>query len=266
MDHVAIDIDSMSNSCPEVETSGTEEEGVSNVGEDRIVLPNSEELNASIVIDDANREAIITGNFGEEPHDQRDITLQFCDGDDTNVEGPLIISTKKLGESENEDVPDGICIICLESWTNFGAHRLCSLRCGHLFGKNCIEEWLKGKNNAGRCPQCNMKARKADIRIIYARKLVALDSTERDAALMEAETEKRRRKLIEKDLNELALIYACMKRENESLKRKLNELAVESIPSSNLVTNVESIMKSPGSDRYVFQRSITVSREVGINQ
>ena len=264
MDHVGIHIDSISNNFPEVDTSGTEEEeGVSNVREDRI-LQNSEELDDSItIVNNTNREAFITINPDEEQQDQQDtILLPVCD-DDTNIECPLVISTRKPGNSKNEDVPDGTCIICLESWTNFGAHRLCSLRCGHLFGKNCIEEWLKGKNKAGRCPQCNMKARKADIRIIYARKLVALDSAERDAALIEAETEKRRRKQIEKDLDELNLIYVCVKRENESLKRKLSELTIESKPNSNIVTNVESIAKSPISDRYVFQRLMTVSREVG---
>jgi len=60
--------------------------------------------------------------------------------------------------------PDG-CIICAESYTNCGAHMLCCLKCGHMFGKSCIEKWL-GKHKT--CPNCISKATKKDIRILYA--------------------------------------------------------------------------------------------------
>ena len=51
-----------------------------------------------------------------------------------------------------------VALICLEPWTNSGRHRLCSLRCGHLFGRQCIDRWLA----AGRvkCPQCNAPAKR----------------------------------------------------------------------------------------------------------
>ena len=35
------------------------------------------------------------------------------------------------------------CTICLEPWTNTGYHRLCCLKCGHLYGKSCIVRWVK---------------------------------------------------------------------------------------------------------------------------
>ena len=34
---------------------------------------------------------------------------------------------------------------------------------------SCIEKWLKGQ--AGKCPQCNAKAHRKDIRVIYAKAL-----------------------------------------------------------------------------------------------
>lgn len=37
-------------------------------------------------------------------------------------------------ESEESDGVDG-CPICFEPWTTSGIHRVCSLRCGHVFGK-----------------------------------------------------------------------------------------------------------------------------------
>ena len=35
----------------------------------------------------------------------------------------------------------------------------------------------------GKCPQCNMKARGKDIRVIYAKSVSVVDTTERDRAL-----------------------------------------------------------------------------------
>ena len=64
------------------------------------------------------------------------------------------------------------CPICFERWENSGIHRLASLKCGHLFGQSCIEKWLLGQG--GKCPQCNVKASKKDIRLIYAKTLKVL--------------------------------------------------------------------------------------------
>ncbi|KAG8143858.1 hypothetical protein E2320_001005 [Naja naja] len=70
------------------------------------------------------------------------------------------------------------CAICFEEWTNAGEHRLAALRCGHLFGYSCIERWLRGQ--VGKCPQCNKKAKRTDIVVLYARTLKALDTTEQE--------------------------------------------------------------------------------------
>ena len=34
---------------------------------------------------------------------------------------------------------------------------------------SCIEKWLKGQG--GKCPQCNCKAKRQDIRVLYAKSL-----------------------------------------------------------------------------------------------
>ena len=46
---------------------------------------------------------------------------------------------------------------------------------------SCIEKWLKGTGE--RCPQCNYKAKKGDIRVIYSKSISVVDTTERDRAL-----------------------------------------------------------------------------------
>ena len=44
-----------------------------------------------------------------------------------------------------------------------------------------MDKWLKG--SGGKCPQCNAKAKKGHIRIIYAKAISVVDTTERDQAL-----------------------------------------------------------------------------------
>ncbi|XP_039286673.1 E3 ubiquitin-protein ligase RFWD3-like isoform X2 [Nilaparvata lugens] len=86
-------------------------------------------------------------------------------------------SPKKRGVAVEEGLS---CSICLDSITNSGAHRLVALKCGHVFGHNCVERWLKTgcSNGAPRCPDCNKKAKISDIRVIYAEKLQVLDTSE----------------------------------------------------------------------------------------
>lgn len=86
------------------------------------------------------------------------------------------------------------CIICYEPYTNSGEHRLSCIKCGHTFGKACIEKWIKHES---RCPQCNAKAHRKDIRVIYVKNLKALDTAERDRAMGELEKERIAKKKLE---------------------------------------------------------------------
>ncbi|KAH9302205.1 hypothetical protein KI387_013788, partial [Taxus chinensis] len=37
------------------------------------------------------------------------------------------------------------CLICMEPWTQSKSeeHNICSLACGHFFGRSCIIKWIK---------------------------------------------------------------------------------------------------------------------------
>lgn len=48
------------------------------------------------------------------------------------------------------------CLICFEKFHSTGKHRIVSLRCGHIFGRECIEKWVAvskylKKNHASAC-------------------------------------------------------------------------------------------------------------------
>ncbi|CAJ0571747.1 unnamed protein product, partial [Mesorhabditis spiculigera] len=82
----------------------------------------------------------------------------------------------KVEVFDDGDGDDG-CTICFDSYTTNGDHRLVSLKCGHFYGKSCIERWIRGEK-APHCPQCKAKAGIKDIRTHYARTVQITDNSE----------------------------------------------------------------------------------------
>ncbi|KAG8192093.1 hypothetical protein JTE90_005391 [Oedothorax gibbosus] len=130
-------------------------------------------------------------------------------------------SQPKTSRDESMDDDGQNCTICFEPWTNSSEHRLVSLRCGHLFGRSCITRWLKGQN--ARCPQCNARARKSEIRNIYAKAVKVMDSTERDKALQDLQIEGERRRKAEIECAQHKVKHMMATQECERLKRELIE-------------------------------------------
>ncbi|XP_053575437.1 E3 ubiquitin-protein ligase RFWD3 [Bombina bombina] len=61
-----------------------------------------------------------------------------------------------LANPPPEEDEGDTCAICFDSFTNAGQHRVSALRCGHIFGYNCIDRWLKG--GAAKCPQVSARS------------------------------------------------------------------------------------------------------------
>ncbi|XP_022215342.2 E3 ubiquitin-protein ligase RFWD3 [Drosophila obscura] len=122
-------------------------------------------------------------------------------------------SLKKSPESTKapappqEDEDDGLtCPICLDSWEMSGEHRLVSLRCGHLFGEACIRRWLaesQRQSSVKVCPQCKTKATYKDIRHLYAKRILVVDTEIRD----QLEGERRRNHILTTELSAIKLAH-----------------------------------------------------------
>ncbi|CDS35843.1 e3 ubiquitin protein ligase RFWD3 [Echinococcus multilocularis] len=139
-----------------------------------------------------------------------------------------------------------ICSICFESWTTSGPHRICCLKCGHLFGRSCVTKWLmSARPKPGTCPQCNAKAHTKDIRVLYCKKIKAIDTTDRDRALEDLEVERKLRKKVELELSEykFKLQLACSDVEN--LRDELNSLKAVISTSRNAQLSPSSLSKRP---------------------
>lgn len=143
-----------------------------------------------------------------------------------DVENNPVIESSSLNVSQTSDDDGQTCPICFEPWDNSGIHRLVSMKCGHLFGQSCIDKWLKG--NGQKCPQCNARARKGDIRVVYAKSLKVRDTAERDRAQRELEQERSTRLKLEVDLLTTKAKYA----EAQEELKKLRELIKKESQSS----------------------------------
>lgn len=155
---------------------------------------------------------------------------------------------------QNKSVSDDgtSCPVCFDSWTSTGEHRLVSLKCGHLFGKNCIEKWLDGEGRKARCPQCNSRAKLSDIRPLFTRNLKALDTEERERHLRELEEERLKKNQLEDEKNGLKVKLTTLEMENERLKRELldRNKKLQYLVSSNKRQMIEQKVVPPniGSD------------------
>uniref|UniRef100_A0A663DUG4 RING-type E3 ubiquitin transferase n=2 Tax=Aquila chrysaetos chrysaetos TaxID=223781 RepID=A0A663DUG4_AQUCH len=144
------------------------------------------------------------------------------------------------------------CAICFEQWTNAGDHRLSALRCGHLFGYTCIERWLKGQ--AGKCPQCNKKAKRSDIVILYARTLKALDTSEQERMKSSLEKEQKLRRQAELESAQSRLQLQVLTDECSKLRKQVQEL------KALVAQHNVSASQQPGSSRTCIPGSLPSSQ------
>ncbi|XP_057186032.1 E3 ubiquitin-protein ligase RFWD3 isoform X2 [Triplophysa rosa] len=134
------------------------------------------------------------------------------------------------------------CSICFEPWTTAGNHRLAALRCGHLFGHECIKRWLVEGN---KCPQCNKKAKRDHIIFLYARRLKALDNTEAVRLKKSLEDEQRLRRLGEVEAAQCRLQLQTVRDENTRLRKEIER------------------QESSSGGHYVFSKAVLVSQAGG---
>lgn len=103
---------------------------------------------------------------------------------------------------------------------------MCSLRCGHLFGLKCITQWFAIAQNATarKCPECNTKASKKDIRILYAKKLLCIDTSEIEKLKEQLKEACTRRDNAERELKQCQSKEKLYKQEMDNLKSRIRAL------------------------------------------
>ncbi|XP_028286732.1 E3 ubiquitin-protein ligase RFWD3 [Parambassis ranga] len=178
--------------------------------------------------------------------------------------------------SQNEENEGDICTICFEAWTTAGEHRLAALRCGHLFGHTCIQRWLKSQGTAAKCPQCNKKAKRSDIVLLYAPKLRALDNSEQEGLKRSLEEEQALRRKAELESAQCRLKLQVVTNKYGQAQQELQELralvaqsgrsSVPSSSSSSSSTSLPSLSQRADGSRtaqYSFSKAVLVSQAGG---
>ncbi|CEG80742.1 hypothetical protein RMATCC62417_15038 [Rhizopus microsporus] len=108
--------------------------------------------------------------------------MDFIDLEDPDFQNPIVVSVpsrnkRALQEEEEEEEEKNIkeqlnCTLCECAWTTQGPHRIVQLSCGDVFGKSCIDTYVKAFSS---CPLCGIMVNKRDPRVIWPTKVLPED-------------------------------------------------------------------------------------------
>lgn len=92
------------------------------------------------------------------------------------------------------------CKICFMPYTSGVTHRIVSLKCGHIFGKSCIEKWMQTVRPA-HCPFCFSACRKPHLRELFITSVSVTDTTREEELIRRFNEERNLRIDAEKRLS-----------------------------------------------------------------
>ncbi|KAL5981801.1 hypothetical protein ACLOJK_015866 [Asimina triloba] len=113
-------------------------------------------------------------NPGEDEEDDGAVVeVERDGGSDSGPKKPD--SEAHVGDAGGDEPDTFTCSICMEPWTSVGPHRTCCLPCGHVYGRSCIDRWIRQGGSESKCPQCNKKCKLSEVRNLYAPRVVVVD-------------------------------------------------------------------------------------------
>lgn len=264
------DTEPLSGSTEEV--SDSEEEGQngqstnSGLSSEPAPVPNSSQQSPAVA--PLLQEPSATGPVVSGDVERTEAQVQSEPKTDSAPAVAAVTTASSTAVDEGEEGEGETCSICFEPWTTAGEHRLATLRCGHLFGFTCIDRWLKGQG--AKCPQCNKKAKRADIVLLYARKLRALDNTEQESLKRSLEQEQSLRRKAELESAQCRLQLQAVSDECGKLRREVKELrllmgqtASSSSQSQASTLSLSQRQESSSGGHYAFSKAVLVSQAGG---
>lgn len=69
------------------------------------------------------------------------------------------------------------CPICLDPMHREGDHQIATLECGHLFGYQCVSDWLASDTSQSLCPTCRKRCNPSDVRRLHWDGTVPMDNS-----------------------------------------------------------------------------------------
>ncbi|XP_043563174.1 E3 ubiquitin-protein ligase RFWD3 [Chiloscyllium plagiosum] len=252
----------LSTDLSESEESGSTTEIEDEYEGDESAAASSAPASAPTVVNPTPAQGVEAGDSQSVHQEQDSMTLHSEDSLNVKEDTACAKGTKPAFDDEGNT-----CSICFEPWTNAGEHRLVTLRCGHLFGYTCIDRWLR--KQGGKCPQCNKKAKRSDVVVLYAPTLKAVDTSEQERLKSDLEKEQMMRRKAELESAQCRLQLQFLTEECSKLRKQLQELrcliakhgpsaSQGSASSSNSLTG--NIISSQSQSKYQFEKGIIVSQ------
>ncbi|XP_044732146.1 E3 ubiquitin-protein ligase RFWD3-like [Chrysoperla carnea] len=229
---------------------------VNNQSEPESDIHNSETVEPSIEEEnnDAQQEEVMEDGAPNSPQPEGEENVSFR-LKRKRIIGSESPESKRVKSDSDRDEDEGrTCPICFDYWTNSGKHRLCALKCGHLFGKNCVVRWLQSQNRKS-CPTCKTKATMNDIRHIFAKTIIATDTVSIDNLKTELESVKSERNRLNQDVSRLNTI-------NRNQQITIQQQATRIYDLENKCTNIDK--KDEQNDKLVritFDKAIELSKD-----
>lgn len=116
------------------------------------------------------------------------------------------------------------CPICLEPWTNTGSHQACCMPCGHIFGYQCIKDWLKCGTRGGKrpCPTCKSPGRVKDLRYLFGlpTRFSAADTSLSESLKRQLEEERKAHNLTKEKLHEKQKLVFTLRQSLKEVARR----------------------------------------------
>ncbi|XP_061631026.1 E3 ubiquitin-protein ligase RFWD3 isoform X2 [Phyllopteryx taeniolatus] len=163
------------------------------------------------------------------PHVQREEEVGGGNGCSGVQRRRLSFQPPAAPASQSEEGEGDTCSICFEAWTAAGDHRIAALRCGHLFGFTCIQRWLTSQRSAAKCPQCNKKAKRSDILLLYAPKLRVMDNSEHESLKRSLEEEQSLRRKAELESAQYKLKLQVITNKFGQAQQELQEMKAKMV-------------------------------------
>ncbi|ORX54342.1 hypothetical protein BCR36DRAFT_403402 [Piromyces finnis] len=156
-------------------------------------------------------------------------------------------------EKEEDQYTDEItedCIICFRPLNSTGEHQISSLKCGHVFGKCCIKEWLntKHKDNQTRCPICGKFASIKEIYPVYSKYMI-IDEKELEKEKEDYKAVKRQKLETQKEYNSVI----------ESYNNILQEVKDTKIAIQSYESQLRKLRWNPQQQNYLMKKFSLIS-------
>ncbi|KAM0674025.1 RING finger and WD repeat domain-containing protein 3 [Gurleya vavrai] len=140
------------------------------------------------------------------------------------------------------------CPICYSEYTSDAIHRPTSLKCGHIFGYQCLIHWSRQKGHL-LCPTCSTKNRKQDIRVLYGTSIKVSDVNQQNDVLQKFLDEKSKNEQLQHENLHLKTCIDYLQDEIKRVEEKILDNIGNMKDNEKKINNFDYVLKDTYKDK-----------------